>query len=302
MTKKIRTITVNQFDYLVRNVNDEAPELVGHLHQQQEFDGEGRMLKDAKYNRSEELEEMFEYVFNESGQVIREIFSQEEGEAAETKTFEYNAEGKLTRILKHYLDGSIDTTAYSYDDSGQLVMIERKNDENETEQFDTFEWTDGKLVKEDTFDGDKNPLITRSIKYDEKGNIIELLTWTAEEDTEILMVNEYDESGNLSGTKRYNSEGEMINAHIIQKDDDGRLISFTENTTGPRVQNQVTYNEKGKPVKEEEVTEEGDVLTLVERKYDDEDRELETEVFIDGQGHTLSRHYFLKYEYTFFEE
>ncbi len=302
MQKKIRTITVNQFDYLVRNVNDEQPELLGHLNHFQEFDVNGHPVKDSKYNRNGELEERYEFTYNEAGQLASETYFQEEDEAAEKKTFIYNNAGKLEMLLKHYLDGSVDTTNYSYNESGQLISTVRQDDEGETELVERFTWTDGKMTLEETFDGQENPLTRRSMNYNTEGNITELVSWNAEEDTEIRTVNEFDETGQLSSVKRFDSDGDLMDAHIFQLDEEGNRISFTENTYGPKVQTQIVYNGKGKPVKEEEVTEEGDVLTRVERKYDEEDRELETEVFIDGQGQTITRHYFLKYDYTFFEE
>jgi hypothetical protein len=302
MQKKIRTITVNQFDYLVRNVNDERPEIHEQLNHFQEFDLDGHPLKDARYNRSGDLEEMYEYTYSESGLLLSETYYQEESEAAEKRTFEHNSSGKPERILKHYLDGSVDTTTLNYDAEGQLIVTIRKDDEGETEQVERFHWADGRLIMEEIFDGGENPVSRRSMKYDEKGNITELLAWNAEDDAEIRTVSEFDDAGELISVKRFDNDGDLLDAHIFQTDEDGNKVSFTENSYGPRVQSQIVYNAKGKPVKEEEVTEEGDVLTRVERKYDEDDRELETEVFIDGRGQAISRHYFLKYEYTFFED
>ncbi len=302
MKKKIRTITVTQSDYLVVHVNDEQPKIQSHINHYQEFDLEGHLLKDARYNRNGELEEMYEYTFNTTGLPVTETYYLEENEAAETKSFEYNTAGKPIQVLKHYLDGSVDTTIYVYNDAGQLIRTERKDDEGETEQVEQLEWKNDRLSAEFVFDGNGNPLIRRSMQYDEKGNISELILWNADDETEVRTVNEYDENDYLVSVKRFNNDGELIDATIFQQDEEGNLVSFTENAEGPKIQSQVLYNDKRKPVREEEVTEEGDVLTRVERKYDEADRESETEVFIDGQGRSISRHYVLRYEYTFFEQ
>jgi len=66
-------------------------------------------------------------------------------------------------------------------------------------------------------------------------------------------------------------------------------------------ESRVTRNELGQVIREEEVDETGTVYMTVDRTYDEAGRLMEVEVNFDGRGRTLSRHYFLKYEYTFFD-
>jgi len=276
MPQTIKSITVNQFDYILRDLNNDELDLRGHLNHYQEFDADGHLVKDARYNRLDELEELYEYSYDAAGLMTEETYYLDEEEAAEKKTFEYDESDKLARVLKHYQDGSIDLITYFYDPDGQLIRIEKRDEEGEIDQHEEFEWQNGKVVKESVFDAGDQLISCKTMTYTEHGEISELHSWNADDDT-----------------------GET---RLFQKDEEGNLISSTEDGLGPKSQIQTTYNEKGQPVQEEEITPEGDILSRVVRQYDAAGRELETEVFIDGQGQTLSRHYFLRYQYVFFED
>ncbi|MEI7896354.1 MAG: hypothetical protein WCJ26_04925 [bacterium] len=235
MEKKTRSITVMQFDYIIRNVNDEEVDIHGHPNHYSEYDPDGRPIREVRYNREGEFEEMYEYEYDGQGNLTREAYSPVEDEVAEEKTFVRNEAGLVQHALKRYQDGSIDTIAYLYNDSGELVSRTTTTDEGEVEQVETFEWENGTLV---------NRRVTN-----ENGELIE-------------------EPG-----------------HDEIKPNETRITS----------------NEKGQVITEEELDENGEVFMTVNRSYFDDGLADEVDVFIDGQGKTISRHYFLKYEYTFFE-
>ena len=235
MEKKTRSITVMQFDYIIRNVNDEEVDIHGHPNHYSEYDPDGRPIREVRYNREGEFEEMYEYEYDGQGNLTREAYSPVEDEVAEEKTFVRNEAGLVQHALKRYQDGSIDTIAYLYNDSGELVSRTTTTDEGEVEQVETFEWENGTLV---------NRRVTN-----ENGELIE-------------------EPG-----------------HDEIKPNETRITS----------------NEKGQVITEEELDENGEVFMTVNRSYFDDGLADEVDVFIDGQGKTISRHYFLKHEYTFFE-
>lgn len=236
MEKKPRSITITQYDYIIRNVNDEEVDIHGHPNHYSEFDREGRPEKEIRYNRDGEFEEMFEYGYDEKGNLIRESYYLAENEIAEEKTFIRNDAGVILHALKHYQDGSIDTINYEYNEAGQLIKRTTTTDEDEIEQVETFEWENGEIVGHQIFD------------------------------------------------------------------ETGEAISTPDVSNVKQNETRVTQNDKGQVITEEELDEEGEVYMTVNRSYDDEGRALEVEVFIDGRGRAISRHYFLKYEYTFFNE
>lgn len=235
MEKKTKSITVTQYDYIIRNVNDEEVDIHGHPNHYSEFDPEGRPLKEIKYNRHGEFEEMVEYGYDDQGNLVRESYYPAENEIAEEKTFVRNDAGVILRALKHYQDGSLDTITFEYNDAGELIKRITTTDEGEIEQIETFEW--------------KN--------------------------------------------------GELVNHQIV--DEDGEIISPPDDSSIKPGQSRVTHNEKGQVVTEEELDADGEVYMTVNRSYDEEGLANEVDVLIDGQGRAISRHYFLKYEYCFFE-
>jgi hypothetical protein len=235
MEKKTKSITITQYDYIIRNVNDEEVDIHGHPNHYSEFDPDGRPLKEMRYNRHGEFEEMFEYGYDDQGNLLRESYYPVENEIAEEKTFVRNDAGQILRILKHYLDGSVDTTTFEYNEAGELSKRTTTTDEGEVEQVETFEWENGVLV------------------------------------------------------------GQQI------LDEHGELISEPDVDTVKPGQTRVIHDEKGQVITEEELDEDGEIYMTVNRSYGEDGLADEVEVFIDGRGRAISRHYFLKYEYTFFE-
>ena len=235
MEKTPKTITITQFDYIIRNSMDDELDSHGHPHHFSEFDNEGRPLKEISYNRHGEFEEMFEYGYDPKGNLIRESFYPLENELAEEKTFELNDAGQIVRALKHYQDGSLDTIAYEYDETGQLISRTTKTEEGEIDQVETFEWENGIIVNHEVVDGE------------------------------------------------------------------GQLIMVPDNNLIKSNETRIVQNEKGQVITEEELDEEGEVYLTVNRTYNDESRPDKVDVYFDGRGKAISRHYFLKYEYTFFD-
>ena len=234
MEKKTKTITITQFDYIIRNSADDELDVNGHPHHFSEYNTDGHPLKEISYNRHGEFEEMFEYGYDPDGNLVSESYYPVENELAEEKTFVRNEASQIVRVLKHYHDGSIDTITLQYNEAGQLIRQVTTTDEGEVEQVETFEWEDGNIVWHAVFDGE------------------------------------------------------------------GALIPEPEDTLIKSNPTQVVQNEKGQVITEEELDDDGEVYMTVNRTYDAEDRTEKVEVFFDGRGKAISRHYFLKYEYTFF--
>lgn len=235
MEKRTKSISITQYDYIIRNVNDEEVDIHGHPNHFSEYDPDGRPLKEIRYNRAGEFEEMIEYTYDDKGNLVKEAYYPVEGEIAEEKTFVRNDAGMIIQALKHYLDGSIDTIDFEYNDAGRLIKRVTTTDEGEIDQVETFEWENGEMVRHQVVDGS------------------------------------------------------------------GETVPGPDVSTIKPTQSRVTHNEKGQVATEEELDEDGEVYMTVNRRYNDDDLAVEVDVFIDGQGKAISRHYFLKYEYTFFE-
>jgi len=222
MPKKIKSIAITQYDYIIRDFRDEELDIHGHPHHFTEFDRNGHPLKEIKYDRKGDFEEMFSFEYDEKGLLVRESYYPEEDMAAEETTYEWDSKGLLVNSIKHYLEGSADTTTYFYDDNHRLVKkITASEDEEPQEEI--FEY-----------------------------------------------------------------EGEPHDAQGIADEQD--------------TNHRITRNENGQVILEEVYSDEEVLLTKIERKFNEDGNPSEVEIYIDGQGKTISRHYFLHYDYIFFED
>ncbi len=235
MEKQPKSIAITQFDYIVRNVNDEEVDIQGHPNHFSEFDSDGRTLKETRYNHQGIFEDMFVYGYDDLGNLVRESYYLDEDEIAEEKTFVRDEAGKILHALKHYLDGTADTITYVYNDAGELIKRTTTTEEGDIEQVETFEWKDGELIHHQVVDED----------------------------------------------------GEIVPEPLAD--------SIKSNQT------RTVHNENGQVILEEELNEDGEVFMTVRRTYREDGRTDIVDVIIDGLGKAISRHYFLKYEYTFFE-
>jgi YD repeat-containing protein len=235
MKKKTRSISIVRHNYILRYDQEDALDETGLPSHFTELDHEGRTLREISYSAAGDFEEMYEYTYNEKGELMREAYSPEEGLVAEEKTFIRNDDGRLLEVKKRYQDGSVDTIDYQYDEAGNLVRVTTTDDEGVVEETETFAWENGELAGHEIFDADGDPI-------------------PAPEPTELP-----------SSTAQ------------ITRDDEDRVIL------------------------EEELNDEGEVITSIARNYNADGLPESTEVFIDGQGRTVTRRYILKYSYTFFD-
>jgi hypothetical protein len=235
MEKKIRSITLTRFNYIIYPDQEEEVDDQGIPSHFTELDPNGHPLKEISYNTQGDFEEMFEYRYDERGHLVRESYYPAENELAEEKSFVRNEAGLVMEGFKHYQDGSVDTLAYEYNETGQVTKITTTTDEGETEQVETFEW-----------------------------------------------------------------EGEKLVGHKVE-DGQGEEIAGPDFSNLKQNQTRVTYNDNDQVITEEELDEEGEVIMAINRTYDEGGRSSEVDVFIDGQGKTVTRHYFLRYDYTFYD-
>jgi hypothetical protein len=222
MNNKIKSIVITQNDFIIRNVTDEELDIRGHLSNFTEFDQSGHLLKEIKYDRSGLFEDMHIYTYDDKGFLITDSYYPEENEEAEKITYENDETGLVVKTRKKYLDGSVDTTVYSYDENKRLEKMVTTSDDGEPEEVEVIE----------------NP--ERPLSDD---------------------------------------------------------IPDTEENEA-----RITRNEKGQIVLEEVFSEDDQLLSTIERKYNEDENLSEVEVFIDGQGKRFTRHYILRYEYTYFTE
>jgi hypothetical protein len=150
----------------------------------------------------------------------------------------------------------------------------------------TFLWNDAGMIISGLKHYQDGSVDTISFEYNETGNLIKRTIITDEDEVEQVETFEWE-------------NGELISHEIF--DEHGDPVEIQEAPAAKSSQTRITQNEKGQVVTEEELDENEEVFMTIRRMYDDDGQPEEVEVFIDGRGQAISRHYFLKYEYTFFE-
>lgn len=110
------------------------------------------------------------------------------------------------------------------------------------------------------------------------------------------MLYSYDKIGNASIIRRYNEDKHLTERNTYTYDSDGRVSESMEETSSGIEITYTAYDDTGNIVLQEEKTENGELLSRIERTYDNENRPLVTNVFFNrpGQG---PKHYRTRLEY-----
>ncbi len=108
------------------------------------------------------------------------------------------------------------------------------------------------------------------------------------------------DEGEIEQVETFDWENEIIVNHTIFDSEGNEVIERDAPPMKPN-QTRITTSEKGQVITEEELDGQGEVIMTIHRTYDEDEEPDEVQVYIDGRGNTISQHYFLKYEYAYFE-
>jgi len=187
---------------------------------------------------------------------------------------EYNMEGRPVREIKYDRHGHFEEMhLYAYDDRGFLISDSLFPEEGQEAEKVNFEYDDSGLLTKSHKKYLDGSMDTTVYYYDENHKPVKKVTTSDDEEPEEVVFEEEGENGATGAIE----------------EPDNRDV-------------RTTRNEKGLVILEEVYSDDNELLTRVERKYNEEGQPLESEVYIDGQGQAISRHYILHYDYTYFEE
>ena len=265
------------------------------IYQHSEFDDSGHPIEVITYNPDGSVEHKYKYQYNEKGQVVDELLLEADDEITEHRSMEYNVEGRLVKEYVHYLDGTADVLNFTYDEQGRLLSKRSIDSDGETGNYIVNVFDGDKLVTESEYDMDGEIITQRRIIYDDDGNITEEVFKTPEENYHIL--HSYLENGQASVRRRYNEDKHLTERHTFSYDSEGRLSeSMEESSSGIEI-TYIKYDPAGNIILQEEKTQEGELLSCIERTYDDANRLLTTIVLSERPGQQNPVHYRLRMEY-----
>jgi antitoxin component YwqK of YwqJK toxin-antitoxin module len=300
MKSKIKSISLHKFDYVLKDINSEEFELKGNLYSKTIYDEAGKTLSEIKFDQHGGIEQHYEYAYNDDGEKTSEKSYDEQGELVDHMEYSLDMKGKVLFAYKNYLDGSRDTITYRYDEAGNLIEKELRNDEDEVESLDKYAYELGKEVLHESWGEDQELVFRKATSYNGKGDIVEEKTWSIETDATIRVINEYNDDGQLQGVRSLDEdENELFNVSY-KYDDKGQIIGVEEDSEGRIAFTHIEYDEQGNAVVQEEKGSEGEINSHIERRYDEEGNIVESEAIVDRHGAGMNQHYILKYEYEFY--
>ncbi|HNS17938.1 MAG TPA: hypothetical protein PKH94_05710 [Bacteroidales bacterium] len=299
MTKWIKSLTVMMHHYGMDGFQADELHVETYPHTRTVFDQQGNALEDVTYLKDGATESRYVRIYNPQGDLAEEAYYSGE-DLTDRRTFEWQADRKLAKEFRHYLDGSLDTISYHYNEQGQLVEKTLNDDDGFLESRTVFEYIDSRLVAEKELDGENQLLSERRVVFTESGYPVEQTEWIRENDQRIRLVDEVDDQGLRIRSARY-VNGRLVERIGYEYDEKGRVSRTTEEHERGSSVYQFEYDQLGNVTLQEEYDREGRVISKIERTYDGEGRVLENKVFIDGQGRRMSQYYRMEYLYEFVE-
>lgn len=298
MSKKIRQINIYRINLAGSGIND--PEgRSEYLMSSTSTNENGQETERISYDAEGVPEERVLTDYEEGLAVEERI--ELGGEPAERTTREFDGSGRLIREFRHYLDGEPDQITYEYDHAGRLLKRQLTDSDGEEGEMHLWEYIDDQLVREEATNEYGDLEFTKTYSYHENGKPEELTEVSFSGGEQTRNINLYDEEGRLETEKRYNSKGQLIARNTYSYDEKGYVTEITEETVTGTSLIRMQHDEKGNPVLQEEFDKEGNLITHIERTYDEDGRQLSTEVRMESTPQRFGQHYRLRFEYLFSE-
>ena len=299
MQKKKYTL-VYRTDLVNIGIGQGQRESVPYLSSHTEYDENGRVILQSSFSPDGLITEKVVLEYDDAGHVVHETYFVDEGEPSEEKSYEYDENGRVVKQLKHYIDGSTDTTSYLYNNDGLLTEKVTINDEDEVETRETFAYSGNKVIKHEMVDHEEDILLCEEFLYDAKGNIVEHIKDDEESGEYFKLVTKYNEDGRKLAEMLYNENDTLIETTWFEEDSHGRIVQTVEENSRSRKVKHFRFDDSGNNLGYEETNGNGDKMVVVEHLYDPENNTVSSMVFVNGGGRSMSQHYELKYEYEWY--
>ncbi|MFW6352631.1 MAG: hypothetical protein ACOC2E_09600 [Bacteroidota bacterium] len=300
-SKNIKENLIYKKDIVLQSTSDEELEEKEHLFSKTLFNKNGKTTREIQYDEQGNITQDFEYTYDEKGNLTEKILHDDEGGFGEKVTFEYDQNGKKSREFIHYIDETYDTVVFIRNDDGLTIKKEIIDYDGDTESTEEFEYQGKNLVKHTVKDDAGQTVSVVQVTYDEKGNITEEAEQNLEEGITKIKKVEYFPSGNKKEVLTYTND-DLTGKVTMTEDEKGQIVKIIEETPCQKNTTIMKYDDSGNIVYQEESDRKGKLISHVTRQYDDENKMISSQVFIDGQGRRLSRNYTLRHDYVLHEE
>ena len=225
--------------------------------------------------------ESFEYKFDKSGKLLKELYTDGNGNVW-TYVYIYNSHDQLSTYISRSYTGRFSVDTYEYDAKGRLVhqatdsnstsqQCETKwqyNDNGQISQIDwsnssgeyctVFSYKNDNPVKE-TFYEDGEPTGWRINSYDSNGHRVKAVKYSPDGTVEDTWVLEYDSSGNCTSRKRYTGNSSVADWEISYEYDSAGHQTLLKDRTVSDTREDTTvteseYDKNGNLIKKSQET------------------------------------------------
>jgi len=291
--KKIKNKKTYKTDYFIESIQAESLTEKKYLYQEEEYDENNNVILEATYNINGEIEEKIVRKYNEANKIIKELTYYTEEEVVQTKGFVYN-EDKLTQEKVLFEEGGETLVNYYYEND--KITKKETISEGEVDEEILYEYNDKEMIVKYIDEGE---LVSTERKLiDEKNNIIRVERKEQFEDS--VEEYEYDEN-NRRIAMLQSLNGNLINNIRFEFNAEGEVHKIKEIRDGREIITEVIFDERKNPVLQIDKDSDGNMISRIERKFDDNNEIRETIVEIDDQSRGVSSKYILNFEYQFFE-
>ncbi len=261
-----------------------------------------KVVCERQYGSDGQLEQLCEYAYDDKGFLLREVLKEGDGEVMEEKSWEPDEQGRIARQFLHYADGSKDTVEHEYDADGKLVKKVTMDEDGEVEETEVFVYEGRRLIQESLYDGmveydelaEMEPLREVLYRYDDKGLLLEVHEQNLMEEDKRRRVNQYNEAGHRTEVLVYDGNDELVERIQLEPDEKGRPLTVTEETRRMKNTIHMRYNDRGLVDLQEEYDLKGNLISRVERTYDDEGFLLESRVEQSNVAMDVKQYYIVK--------
>ena len=301
MEKQIRQATTFRTDFIIDDPNEPDLKAMEYISSVIRYDPSGNVKYECIYDPQGNEIDKNESTLNSEGKLLEKVMYNEDGEVAERTTYEYDESGRLKFHYLHYVDGSKDTVTYTYNSSNELIGTITTDEEGVIDIVEKYEYSEGNRISEKVFNNEDELIEERSYEYDDQGNVIVSTSWSEEDGHRIKIENDFDDKGKLIASRTYNENGDMIAREEITLDDEGHIKEVIDETSKGTNKLYVTYDSAGNAIGQEEYNQNDELNHKVDRKFNEFNHLIESDVYINRHGEAISQHYIIRIDYEYYE-
>ncbi|MDD2527158.1 MAG: hypothetical protein RBS33_07120 [Lentimicrobium sp.] len=296
MDAKIRRIRQFRAD-LIEDDNQGVIAIHEQIVSENLLDVDGNETERLTYDQEGNVEErvITEYASSKPVKIIMEINDM----VVEQTGYQYDETGKLVKEQIIYQEGEPDEAIYTYE--GERLVARQVFDEDGVEGEKMFrKYEDDRLMREEFYNSEGALERSKTYIYNDRNQLEETVELRINDDGQMRIVNVLDEAGNVILEKRYDTRGNLVMRSRSEVNEQGLPESIEEENAYGKTITLLAYDDKGRNIRLQEVTETGLVLNHIERTFNDQGLLLTLTNKTEPTALRAGSYYRIRNEYEFY--